>query len=105
MHAFKRYYGFKAANKTETKKWKKNFLSKYYPWISQVFMTLENLINSIDAPDGNTLTSAEVTYFGKVLNEMYACEVEEEIESMLVAITKLTKLQVRIWSRLNKALW
>lgn len=104
MHAFKRYYNFKAANKTETKKWKKNFLSKYYPWISHVFITLENLINTIDVPDGNVLTNSEVTYFGKVLTEMYACEIEDELESMLVAITKLTKLQVRIWRRLNKDL-
>jgi len=106
MHAFKRYfYNFNGrGDKREVAKLKRKFLSKYHPWIRQVFIAVENLINSIDIEDGQVLTTAEVNYFGKVLEEMYAHECETEIDGMLVAITKLTKLQVRYWGRLNKAL-
>jgi len=104
MHAFDRYYnGLNKADKKENTRLKKNFLSKYYPWIAQIFVTIENLINSIDAPVCKSLTDYEVAVLGKILTEMYSHDPETEIESMLVAVTELTKLQVKIWKRLNRA--
>ena len=104
MHNFKRYYELKGSDKKETQQLKKKFLSKYYRWVQEIFVNLETLINTIDGDNEVLLSTAEVTYFGKVLTEMYAHEPETELESMLVALTKLTKLHVRICRRLNKAL-
>ena len=105
MHSFERYYRHLAkGTPKEVKAAKKKFLSKYHPWIRRVFITLETLINEIDFKDGMTLTYAEVTHLGKILAEMEDDEPEVEIDGMLIAIKKLSALQVRIWTRYNKAL-
>ena len=108
MHAFIIYHHhLNKKSQRETDKAKNYFLGHYLPWVYGIFTTLEHLLNTImsSSTDGGgeiKFTSEEITRYYKILEEMKACEPEDEIDGMIIAIEKLTALQIDIWTRIKK---
>lgn len=96
MHVYKIYAGLK------TQKEKDRLLSKYIPLCREIIKELEHQINFIDSHiNGVILTETQVKRFGNILTEMYTADIEQEIESMIVACKKLMLLKVSIWNKCN----